>query len=163
LTKIDKKLKKIKLIGTDIDGVWTDAKMYYNENGDFMKAFSTYDGYGVKLLQKNNYLVCILTSEDSKIVLSRAKKLNIDEVYINENNKLNRMKYLCEKYKIKMSEVAYIGDDLNDLALLEKVGFSVLTRNSPIINQFKPDYITTRSGGEGAFRELSDLIIKVNL
>jgi len=163
VTTIDQKLKKIKLIGTDIDGVWTDAKMYYTEHGDFMKAFSTYDGYGVQLLKSNNYLVSILTSENSKIVLSRAKKLNIDEVYINEHNKLNRMNYLCKKHKIKMSEVAYIGDDLNDLELLKKVGFSVLTKNSPIINQFKPDYITTRLGGEGAFREFVDLIIKVNL
>ena len=150
------------MVGTDIDGVWTDARMYYTEDGDFMKAFSTYDGFGVQLLKKHNYLTCILTSENSKIVLARAKKLNIKEVYINEHNKLKRMQYLCEKYNIKMTEVAYIGDDLNDLELLKQVGFSVLVKNSPIINQFKPDYVTNKSGGQGAFRELSDLIITIN-
>ena len=115
------KMNNIKLIATDIDGVWTDAKMYYNEKGDYMKAFSTYDGMAVEILRKKKIPVAILTSEDSKIVLQRAKKLNIKEVYIDEKEKLKRMKYLCKKMKIKMSQVAYIGDDLNDLEVLKAV------------------------------------------
>ena len=78
------KCKKIKLVATDIDGVWTDTKMYYTKDGEFMKSFSTYDGMGVELLQKANFIVCILTSENSQIVKARAKKLNIKEVYVNE-------------------------------------------------------------------------------
>ena len=66
------KCKKIKLVATDIDGVWTDTKMYYTDDGEFMKSFSTYDGMGVELLQKANFIVCILTSENSKIVKARA-------------------------------------------------------------------------------------------
>ena len=85
---------EIKLIGTDIDGVWTDAKMYYTEKGDYMKAFSTYDGMATQLLRENNIPTVILTSENSKIVEMRAKKLRIKNVYIDEKEKLKRMQYL---------------------------------------------------------------------
>ena len=77
------KAKQIKLIGTDIDGVWTDARMYVTPKGEWMKAFSTYDGMATAMLKEKGYILAILTSENSDIVLQRAKKLNIDEVYIN--------------------------------------------------------------------------------
>ena len=150
---------KIKLIGTDIDGVWTDAMMYYNEQGEYMKGFSTYDGMAIQILRKHKIPVTIMTSENSQIVLARAKKLKINEVYINEKEKLKRMKYLCKKMNIKMSEVAYIGDDLNDLDLLNQVGISGCPSNSPIIDIINPDIITKRNGGEGAFREFVDTIL----
>ena len=150
----------IKLIATDIDGVWTDAKMYYTEKGDYMKAFSTYDGMAVEILRKKKISVAILTSENSKIVLKRAKKLKIKEVYIDEKEKLKRMKYLCKKLKIKMDQVAYIGDDLNDLSLLKEVGISGAPENSPILDKINPSIITKRRGGEGAFREFVDRILK---
>jgi len=157
---IIKKAKLIKLVATDIDGVWTDARMYYTAKGDYMKAFSTYDGFGVQMLQNNDIIVAILTSENTDIVKARAKKLNIKEVYIDEKEKLKRTIYLTKKFEISLNEVAYIGDDLNDLELLRSVGLSALSANSPIKNEFKPDYITTRKGGDGAFREFSDLILK---
>ena len=150
----------IKLIATDIDGVWTDAKMYYTNDGDFMKAFSTYDGMAVSLLNEINIDVAILTSENSNIVKRRAKKLNIKHVYINENEKLLRLKYLCNKLNISLKNVAYIGDDLNDIDVLKKVAISAMPINSPILKLFKPDYITKRKGGDGAFREFADLIIQ---
>ena len=149
----------IKLIGTDIDGVWTDAKMYYTEKGDFMKAFSTYDGMAIQILKDLKIPVIILTSEKTNIVLERAKKLGIDEVYINEKEKLKRMTYICKKLNISMNKVAYIGDDLNDLELLKKVGISGCPINSPIKNLFEPDIITNKIGGEGAFREFVDKIL----
>ena len=153
---------EIKLIGTDIDGVWTDAKMYYNEKGECMKAFSTYDGMAVEILRNLKIPVVIMTSEKSKIVLQRAKKLKIKDVYIDEKEKLKRMQYLCKKMNIKMSEVAYIGDDLNDLEALQFAGFSASPSNAPILNYYEPDIITTSSGGNGSFRELADLILKAN-
>ena len=93
---------EIKLIGTDIDGVWTDAKMYYTDKGDYMKAFSTYDGLGASLLLKNNFIVAMITSEyeNLDILLKRAEKLNIKEVYTHEKDKLSRLKYLAEKYNL---------------------------------------------------------------
>ena len=154
------KSRKIKLLATDIDGVWTDAKMYYTNEGEFIKSFSTYDGMAISLLKKEKIEVAILTSENSKIVKSRAKKLNVKFVYINEKEKLLRIKYLCNRLNISLNEVAYIGDDYNDLEVLKKVGISAMPINSPILEIYNPDYITKKCGGEGAFREFADLILK---
>ena len=153
------KANKIKLVATDIDGVWTDARMYFTPDGELMKSFSTYDGMAVAMLKKRGIIVAILTGENSDIVKARAEKLNVDEVYVNEHEKLKRLTYLSKKYKISMEEVAYIGDDVNDLEVLGAVGLSAMAGNSPILDQFSPDYITTRHGGNGAFREFADLIL----
>ena len=153
-------MNNIKLVATDIDGVWTDAKMHYTENGDFMKSFSTYDGMGVQLLKEKNIDTVIITSENSNIVLQRAKKLKIKNVTIGEKNKLERIKKICSDKKIDLSEVAYIGDDINDIEVLKAVGFSALAANSPIKEKIRVDYITTRKGGDGAFREFVDLILE---
>ena len=153
------KANKIKLVATDIDGVWTDARMYFTPDGELMKSFSTYDGMAVAMLKKRGIIVAILTGENSDIVKARAEKLNVDEVYVNEHEKLKRLTYLSKKYEISMEEVAYIGDDVNDLEVLDAVGLSAMAGNSPILDQFSPDYITTRHGGNGAFREFSDLIL----
>ena len=155
-----KKSKNIKLIATDIDGVWTDAKMHYTEDGEYVKSFSTYDGMATALLKSEKIEIAILTSENSQIVKSRAKKLGIKYVYINEKEKLFRIKYLCNRLNIKSDEVAYIGDDVNDLEVLKYVGLSAMPYTSPMLDVFNPDYITKREGGNGAFREFSDLIIK---
>ena len=153
------KANKIKLVATDIDGVWTDARMYFTPDGELMKSFSTYDGMAVAMLKKRGIIVAILTGENSDIVKARAEKLKIDEVYVNEHEKLKRLIYLSKKYEISMEEVAYIGDDVNDLEALGAVGLSAMAGNSPILDQFSPDYITTRHGGNGASREFSDLIL----
>ena len=153
------KANKIKLVATDIDGVWTDARMYFTPDGELMKSFSTYDGMAVAMLKKGGIIVAILTGENSDIVKTRAEKLKIDEVYVNEHEKLKRLTYLSKKYEISMEEVAYIGDDVNDLEVLGAVGLSAMAGNSPILDQFSPDYITTRHGGNGAFREFADLIL----
>ena len=146
----------------DIDGVWTDSKMYYSKDGVFMKSFSTYDGMAASLLQKHHFIVAMITSEyeNTDILKSRARKLNIKEVYYNEKNKLSRIEYLSKKYNNKMNEIAYIGDDINDLEVLKAVGVSAIPPQSPILNLFTPDIITEKKGGEGAFRSLADIILK---
>ena len=159
MVDLSTKAKRIKLIGTDIDGVWTNARMYVTPEGEWMKAFSTYDGMATAMLKKKGIIVVILTGENSDIVIARAEKLNIDEVYVDEHEKLKRLTYLTKKYEISLDEVAYIGDDVNDLEVLKAVGFSALAGNSPIQDQFTPDYITTRHGGNGAFREFADIIL----
>ena len=158
--KFVEKSKKIKVIATDIDGVWTNSGMYYTSSGEKMKCFSTYDGMGVQLLREIGIPTIILTSENSEIVLRRAEKLQIEKVYINEKEKLNKMIQICKDLNISMAEIAYIGDDLNDLELLEEVGLSAMPPNSPILNLFSPDYLTEKSGGQGAFREFIDQIIQ---
>ena len=159
---IESKAKIIKLIATDIDGVWTDSKMYYTSEGSFMKSFSTYDGMGTSMLLKNNFIVAMITSEyeNIKILKKRATKLKIKEVYYNEQDKLSRIKYLSEKYNLTLSNIAYIGDDLNDLDVLKNVGLSAMPPTSPILDMFTPDIITKNNGGDGAFRNLSDIILK---
>tara|TARA_Y100000994_G_C15660783_1_gene429414 strand:+ start:270 stop:785 length:516 start_codon:yes stop_codon:yes gene_type:complete len=159
-----KKIKNIKLIITDIDGVWTNSKMYYTENGLFMKSFSTYDGMAAHLLNKYNFIIAMITSEYEKldILYTRVKKLKIKEVYTNEHEKLNRVKYLMKKYNLSPDNIAYIGDDLNDLESLKYVGLSCCPNSAPILEYYTPDYITQRIGGDGAFRDLADLILKGN-
>ena len=159
MAHLNEKAKKIKLVGTDIDGVWTDSKMYVTPEGEWMKAFSTYDGMATAMLRDKGIIVAILTGENSDVVIARAEKLQIDEVYVDEHEKLKRLTYLIKKYDITMDEVAYIGDDINDLEVLKVVGFSALAGNSPIQDQFTPDYVTTRHGGNGAFREFADIIL----
>jgi len=162
--KIINKAKNIKLIATDIDGVWTDSIMYYTKDGVFMKSFSTYDGMGADLLIKNNFILAMITSEyeNIEILHARAKKLKIKEVYTNEHNKLMRLKYLIEKYNLDKKNVAYIGDDINDLEALKYAGLSAAPTNGPILEYYKPDFITTRKSGMGAFRDFADLILKAN-
>ena len=155
-----KKSKNIKLVATDIDGVWTDSKMHYTESGEYIKSFSTYDGMATELLKNEKIEVAILTSENSKIVKARAKKLGIKYVYINEKEKLFRIKYLCNRLNIELDQVAYIGDDINDLEVLNNIGLSAMPCSSPILDTFNPNYITKRKGGDGAFREFVDLSIK---
>ena len=159
MTDVTKKAKNIKLVATDIDGVWTDARIYVSPEGEWLKAFSTYDGMATAMLKDKGIIVAILTGENSDIVIARAEKLKIDEVYIGEHEKFKRLIYLTKKYEITLNEVAYIGDDVNDLEVLSAVGFSGMSGNSPILNQFSPDYVTTRHGGNGAFREFADIIL----
>jgi len=159
MSDFSKKTKNIKLVATDIDGVWTDARMYVTPEGEWMKAFSTYDGMAISMLKNKGIIVAILTGENSDIVIARAEKLQIDEVYVDEHEKLKRLTYLTKKYEITMDEVAFIGDDVNDLDALGAVGFSAMAGNSPILDQFSPDYVTIRYGGNGAFREFADIIL----
>lgn len=151
--------KKIKLIATDIDGVWTDGVMYYSPEGEVMKAFSTYDGMAVQLLREAGLEIAILTGENSPSVKARAEKLNIENLFLGEADKLKRIKNLCEKLNISLSEVAYIGDDVNDLEILKSVGLCAMACNSPILHRFSPHYITKREGGKGAFRDFVDQIL----
>jgi len=159
--KILDKAKNIKLIATDVDGVWTDSKMYYSDKGVLMKSFSTYDGLGSYLLLKNNFIIAMITSEyeNLDILYKRAEKLDIKEVYTNEKNKLKRIQYLITKYGLKKNNIAYIGDDLNDLDSLKYVGLSAAPADTPILNYFTPDVVTNKNSGNGAFREFAELIL----
>ena len=154
------KSKIIKLIATDIDGVWTDAKLYCTADGNAMKAFSTYDCTAVAMLKKAGLEIALLTGENSQIVERLAEKLNIKYKYLYENQKLKRLQYLCKLLDITLDNIAFIGDDINDVEALENVGLSALSTNSPILESFNPDYVTRRKGGEGAFREFVDLILQ---
>ena len=150
---------QIKLVITDVDGVLTDGGMYYSKNGEMLKKFNTRDGMGVQLLHNNKIPVIIITGEKSKIVLSRAKKLLIKEVFIGIKKKELLLPKICKKFKIKESNIAYIGDDLNDLNILEQVGFSASPKDGMAIIKKKSNYVCKAKGGEGVLREIADMII----
>lgn len=149
-----------KLILTDIDGVWTDGGMYYDQTGNEWKKFHTYDSAGVLLAHQNNIPVGIITGEDTEIVKRRALKLKIDFIFQGVTNKLEIAKSICEKLSIDLSEVAYIGDDLPDLDLLSHVGFSAAPQNAIKRVRDSVQIVTNLKGGEGAFREFVELILK---
>ena len=160
MDNITKKAGKIKLLGTDIDGVWTDSKMYVTPDGEWMKAFSTYDGMATAMLKEKGIIIAILTGENSDVVIARTEKLQIDEVYVDEHEKLKRLIYLTKKYDITMDEVAYIGDDVNCFELLSNVGIAACPENAMRKIKSIPNIIQlSKSGGEGVVRELVELIL----
>lgn len=148
-----------KLVLTDIDGVWTDGGMYYDQFGNELKKFNTSDSGGVLFCKKLNIPVGIITGEDTQIVKRRSEKLKIDFLYQGISNKLEVAIKLCETLNIKLSEIAYIGDDIGDIQLLMAVGYSSAPANAPIYIKDKVDFITLKSGGEGAFREFIENIL----
>jgi len=150
---------KIKLVLTDVDGCLTDAGMYYGESGDETKKFNTRDGMGFELLKKHGYLVGIITSEDTNLVKRRGVKLKADLVRQGVKNKYDELKGILAEYGFRREEVAFLGDDLNDLEILKAVGFSACPADAHQKIQKIVKYQCIKKGGEGAFRELSDLII----
>lgn len=154
-------IRNIKLIASDLDGVWTDGSMYYGASGEELKRFNTYDGMAVELLRKAGLEVAILTGENSLSVAKRMEKLAIGHYFFSQKNKLATMKALIAELGLSLEEVAYIGDDVNDLELLAAVGFSGMPCNSPILDRFSADYVTLRAGGHGAFRDFVEYILSV--
>ena len=154
-------LRKIKLLLMDVDGVLTDAGMYYSENGDELKKFNTRDGKGVELLRKQGIKTGIMTSENTNIVAHRAKKLQIDYVYQGVNDKLRKFKEVLNETDLNASEVAYIGDDVNDLELLGVVGFSAAPADALDSVKNIVHYTCTERGGEGCVREVAEMLLKV--
>jgi len=153
-------MEQIKLILTDIDGVWTDGGMYYDQLGNEWKKFHTYDSAGVMFAHKLNIPIGIITGENTIIVKRRAEKLKVDYLYQGVKDKLSLVKEIIAELFIDFENVAYIGDDINDLSLLKAVGFSAAPPNAPKYIKRNVDFVTILKGGEGAFREFVEYIIE---
>jgi 3-deoxy-D-glycero-D-galacto-nononate 9-phosphatase len=151
-----------KLVITDIDGVWTDGGMYYDQTGNEWKKFNTSDSAGVLFLRLLNIPVAIITGEQTEIVKRRAEKLKIDFLYQGISDKVAVAEELCEKLGIHFSEIAFIGDDLGDVPLLRKVGIAACPANAKHYIQDKATIVTESKGGEGAFREFVEIILEQN-
>lgn len=147
-----------KLILTDIDGVWTDGGMYYDATNVEMKKFNTYDSAGVLFAHFLKIPVGIITGEKSQIVQRRADKLKVDYCYLGVKDKLSIVKSLCQDLSIDLKEVAYIGDDLNDIAVLSKVGIAGVPASAPEYLKRLANIRLAKNGGEGAFREFVETI-----
>ena len=164
LSKKNKDFSKIKLVLTDVDGVLTDSGMYYSETGDELKKFNTHDGMGFKILRERGIKTGIITSEQTKIVENRAKKLKVDYLYqgMFGGNKLEAALDACKKEHISLKEVAYIGDDINCKKLLENVGFAFCpTDATEEIKNVSNITILKTKGGNGVFRELCEYILSI--
>lgn len=157
-------MNNIKLFITDIDGVWTDGGMYYDETGNEFKKFNTADSAGVVFLRLLNIPVAIITGENTKIVKRRAEKLKIDHLYMGITNKFKIAKELCSSFNIDMESVAYIGDDINDIELLKAVGLSGAPDNASSYIKEMVHWVVPVKGGDGAFRAFVEKYLReVNL
>lgn len=150
----EQELKDIKVFLTDCDGCLTDGGMYYSENGDELKKFNTKDGMGFRLLRARGIITGIITGENRQLNEKRAHKLNIDELYQGVSDKLAVFETICKKYNVKPSEIAYVGDDINDIECIKTAGFSACPADAMEEVKKYVDYVAERKGGDGAIREI---------
>jgi len=153
-------MSDIKLFMMDVDGVLTDGSMYYSENGDELKRFSTYDGKSMEFLRAKGIKSAIITSETTNIVSNRAKKMQIDYLYQGVQDKLSIAQEICALEQISLDECSYIGDDVNDLELLQNVKISACPMNArKEIKAIKGIYQLQTAGGSGAVREFVEYLL----
>jgi len=156
---IEELAKKIKLLILDVDGVLTDSRIIYDNFGDEIKCFNAYDGFGMTLLRRAGIRSVIITARKTNIVMRRAKDMHIDRVY-SDHRKLRIYEKVIKKFKIKNEEACFIGDDLIDLPVLKRVGLSVAPPEAAEEVKKSCHYVTKKSGGKGAVRELIEIILK---
>ncbi len=157
---IRKKLKRIKLLILDVDGVLTDGYLYYDYQGNQIKRFSVKDGLGIRYLQKAGLNICIVSGGKEDTIKNRAKDLNIQHIYCGVKNKKEKVEFLRDEFKVKKDNILYLGDDLNDLPVRKSVGLLIAPNNAS--KNFKKycDAILKNNGGFGAVRELAERLLR---
>ena len=154
------KLKNIKLLLLDVDGVMTDGGVYIAESGDRFKKFNIQDGYGIVKLQRTGVRVGIITGGNSKMVQRRAEELGIADVYQNFDDKMTAYEQVKKKYNLRDEEIAHVGDDDLDLPVLKKVGFSAAPADAIPEVRKQVHFVSKRRGGEGAVREVIEVLLQ---
>lgn len=151
--------QKIKLLICDVDGVFSDGRIYLSNSGEELKAFHTRDGYGVRSLLTSGFNLAVITGRQSKIVENRMTALGVTHIYQGVDNKFEPYESLLELYQVTSDEVAYIGDDMVDLPVMQTVGLAVCVADGhPYVRQHA-HFVTSLNGGHGALRELTDLLL----
>lgn len=150
----------IRLLALDVDGVLTDGSLYFDNQGNEMKAFSTRDGLGMRLLQNHGIELALITGRESNIVARRAQQLGIQHVYQGRNDKLQALSELLDKTGLEEQMVCYAGDDWIDLPILDRVGLAVTVADADDVVRSRVHWVTSRAGGKGAVREICNLILK---
>ena len=158
--KLVSRAKAIRLLLLDVDGVLTDGRLYYGNNGEELKAFNIQDGLGIKLLQRNDIKVGIITGRSSALLARRAAELGIDLVVQGREDKLIALQEILETHDYRMEEIAFLGDDLPDVAVIRRVGLGVAVANARHFVVENAAWQTTASGGNGAVRELVEMILQ---
>ncbi|MEN3034540.1 MAG: HAD-IIIA family hydrolase [Aquificaceae bacterium] len=157
--KLEERARKLRLILLDVDGVLTDGKLYYTGEGESIKVFDVRDGLGIKLLQAEKLIVGAISGRDSPALRERLRELNVTPAIFGEYRKLKAMEKILEELSIKPEETAFVGDDLPDLAPMQKVGFAIAVSNAHEIVKKFAHYVTSNKGGDGAVREIAELIL----
>lgn len=151
---------RISLAVFDVDGVLTDGKLYFTEDGREMKAFHVHDGLGLKRLQRNGITVAIITSRESPMVAHRMAELGIDHVYQGQKEKLEVFRSLCTALNLSAEQAAYTGDDLPDLPVMREAGLSIAVADANPAVCEAAHWVTGQPGGRGAAREVADLLLQ---
>jgi len=151
--------KLIRLIAFDVDGIMTDGGLYFSDSGEEFKRFNSLDGHGLKMLKASGVEIAIITGRTSNCVEARARNLGVVHVYQGVENKLEAMLDLLSKLKLSRDAAAYMGDDVVDLTVMRHVGLAISVPESPQLVRKYSDYVTQRSGGHGAVREVCELIM----
>jgi YrbI family 3-deoxy-D-manno-octulosonate 8-phosphate phosphatase len=160
--KRQKQTQKIEYLVLDVDGVFTDGCVYYDKNGEAQKKFDMRDGMGLEIIRQNNVEVVVLTSENSELVAQRMKKLNIKNTFLGVKDKFSFLKDFLHNKNSNFEGVAYVGDDVNDLANLCSVGWSFAPINATNSVKNNVDIVLTKESGKGAIREVCEMIINYN-
>jgi 3-deoxy-D-manno-octulosonate 8-phosphate phosphatase (KDO 8-P phosphatase) len=158
--KLIEKMKTIRLLVLDVDGVMTDGKIIMNDMGREIKNFDVKDGHGIKILMRCGIDVILLTGRRSAVVEHRAKDIGIEEVYQGIFNKLEKFEEILQNKAFNYENIAFMGDDIVDIPLLKRVGFSVAVADATEEVKMCVDYITKKAGGDGAVREVCELILQ---
>ncbi len=154
------RLRKIKLVILDVDGVLTDGRLFYGANGEQLKVFHSLDGHGLKMLAGSGVVLAIISGRTSRALAKRARDLGIKHLMMGVENKAVAFQKLCQKTKFAPLETASIGDDIVDLPILLHCGFSACVPNAPADVKKRVDYVTKQSGGQGAVREFCEVIMR---
>lgn len=158
--EIQARAAAVRLLALDVDGVLTDGALYFSNGGEEMKAFSTLDGQGIKLLQDSGVTVALITARSSQLVSHRAANLGITRLVQGCDNKLQALLGLLQELQLDPEQAAYVGDDLPDLACITRVGLGIAVANAHAEARAAAAFTTTCEGGRGAVREVCDRILK---
>ncbi|NAS11274.1 acylneuraminate cytidylyltransferase [Poritiphilus flavus] len=161
--KSSKKLERITHLVLDVDGVFTDGQVTYSADGELSKVFDIRDGMGLEIIRQHGVQVIVMTSENSQVVASRMKKLKIEHVFLGVKDKYAFLENFCKEHKLSPGEIAYMGDDVNDLANMLRVGWSISPANATRMVSYHADLVLKSSSAQGAIREATEFIMNYNL
>lgn len=156
------RVAKVRALTIDVDGVLTNGQIIYDENGRIYHSFNVHDGLGIKAIQEIGIGVAVISGRSSQAVLKRASELGIQDVYQGISDKTQALYDFCSRKNVAVEQIAHIGDDEPDLCLFEIVGVAVCVPNGTEIARSSADFVTSLSGGQGAVREVCDLLIEAN-
>lgn len=154
------KATQIRLVVFDVDGVLTDGSLYLDDEGKEYKAFYARDGLGMTMLQKTGVIIGIITARRSKVVTHRMQDINVQHVYQGQADKLLALKQLCDKLSLTPQQLAYVGDDLNDVPVMQQVGLAIAVADAHPLVIKQAHWQTQAAGGRGAAREICELIMQ---